>query len=533
MAGGRLPFRFGHHELGLLVPIARQPESPVLPNASVYLSHRDLPGAEPLHESDLVGSLRKLSAADCLWAIAHLNTRLFAETRPDARAQLQRRLMVEVIGDGELGSALEQALEEGIATTVFCEQQLVHLARLVILHADRRPHDDFDSGRLRDEWAKCLIGVNDLLDVNIDIEDHDERLTREIRQCALNHHEDQLPVTGIHHEVYRVLWPEMKNARSAEVEDAFRRHTKMTIGDYFTVGAATLVHLMMRGPDGNGAPLIKPTEYFASAQMEPSTWRAFFALAARDLDTLRTQLVDEAEEYGEMTYGSLTFERFPLIEIETGTFLPLSMHSLQRRISQGVFHLLKQAAEADGYDHRHYSSNFGKVFQRSVEQTLRRGVAFGSDDVPIAADVRYGSRKQPVDSSDVILGYDRHPVFIEVVSGPLQAGTFTQGHLCCFEADTTRLVVEKAKQLDLPHRTWRWQGTRKRALRAPVRRGQCRVRATDARHRCSRRECAHGTCVERSCIPGERCFRCATRPGPRARRRRTSVTLPLLPATSR
>ncbi|MGH2911799.1 MAG: hypothetical protein ACRDJ3_04915, partial [Solirubrobacteraceae bacterium] len=137
-----------------------------------------------------------------------------------------------------------------------------------------------------------------------------------------------------------------------------------------------------------------------------------------------------------------------MVEIEPGTFLPLSMRSLQRRISQGVFHILSEAAEADGYNRRRYSSKFGKVFQESVERTLRRGVAFGSDDVPIAADVRYGSRKHPVDSSDVILGYDRHPMFIEVVSGPLQAGTFTQGHLCCFEADADRLVVKKAKQLD-------------------------------------------------------------------------------------
>ncbi|MGH2911800.1 MAG: hypothetical protein ACRDJ3_04920 [Solirubrobacteraceae bacterium] len=161
---------------------------------------------------------------------------------------------------------------------MFFEQQLVHLARLVILHADRRTQDDFDGGRLRDEWAKCLIGVNDLLDENLDVEDHDERLTWEIRQCALNHHEDQLPVTAIHHEVYRVLWPELQNTSPAEVEDAFRRHTNMTIGDYFTVGAATLVRLMIRGPDR--PPLIQPNEYFSSAQMAPSTWRAFFALTA-------------------------------------------------------------------------------------------------------------------------------------------------------------------------------------------------------------------------------------------------------------
>ncbi len=447
MAGKRLLVRFGQHELGLLVPVSASAALEGL-SAGVYPTYRELTGGPAIGEADVVERLRKLSAADCLWAIAHLNTRLAAAGRPQESAELQRRLIEEIVGDVELGRLLMRTLEGGAVTSVFCEQQLVHLARLVILHADRRPHDDFGGGSLREEWLTCLVGVSDLLDPGLDVRDEHQRLAWELRQCALNYHEDQLPVTALHHEIYRVLWPEMKDARSAEVEEAFRRHTGMTIAEYFTVGGAVLARLVLRSPTGDGPPSITPARYFASAQMDESTWQAFFALVACDPDGLRAALVNETEVYGENTYSSLTFERFPLVEVEPGTFLPLSMASLQRRVSQGVFHLLSEAAESNGFDRRRYSSNFGHVFQQSVEGTLRRGVAFDASQVTITADVPYAARGQRRRSSDVIVGYERNPVFVEVVSGPLQAGTITQGDLDCFNADANRLVVKKAKQLD-------------------------------------------------------------------------------------
>jgi hypothetical protein len=443
------PRGFARHELGILLPATgeRADAAPAL-EANVYLSYPDLTGGDALREPEIVERLRRLSAADCLWAIAHLSTRLAAETRPSESAGLQERLVQEVIGDGPLGQALLQRLRDGSASTVFCEQQLVHLARLVILHADRRPHDDFADGALREEWGTCLIGVTDLLDADLDVEDPAQRLAWEIRQCCLNYHEDQLPVTAIHHEVYRVVWPQMEHQRARDVEDAFERHAGMQIADYFTVGAAVLARLLIRGASEDGTPGIEPAQAFAQTTMAKGTWEAFFMLTARDLDALRDELLAEASQYGEGTYSSLTFERYPLVEVEPGLYLPLSMASLRRRVSEGVFHILNEAAIADGRDRRYYSSIFGVAFQESVERTLRRGVELERSGATITADVLYGPRSQRRRSSDVILGYERNLVFVEVVSGPLQAATTTQGDLGCFRSDVDRLIVGKARQLD-------------------------------------------------------------------------------------
>lgn len=441
--------RFTLHELGLLVPATGEQVDVAPPlDAVVYLSHRDLTG-DVLHEPDLVELLRQLSAADCLLWIAHLSTRLAAETRPAESARLQERLVQEVFGDGQLGQKLLQRLCDGSnPTKVFCEQQLVHLARLVILHADRRRRDDFSSGALRETWGTCLIGVTDLLDIGLNIKDKCERTSWEIRQCCLNYHEDQLPVTALHYEVYRVIWPQLKNKPARETEAAFVRHTGMPIADYFTVGAAVLARFLTRGANEDSLPGIEPARAFAQATMASETWEAFFTLTGRDVETLRDELLAEANQYGESTYSSLTFERFPLVEIEPGLFLPLSIASLRRRVSQGVFHILSEAAVADGRNRRYYSSIFGTSFQESVERTFRRAVELEGSGATITADVLYGPRSQRRRSSDVILEYERNPVFVEVVSGPLQAGTTTRGDLKCFSDDADRLVVEKTKQLD-------------------------------------------------------------------------------------
>ncbi len=357
--------------------------------------------------------------------------------------------MQEVFGDGQLGQALLQRLRDGSnPTKVFCEQQLVHLARLVILHADRRRRDDFGAGALREIWGTCLIGVTDLLDTGLNIEDDCERTAWEIRQCCLNYHEDQLPVTALHHEVYRVIWPQLKNKPARAVEAAFVRRAGMPIADYFTVGAAVLARFLIRGANEDSLPGIEPARAFAQATMARETWEAFFTLTGRDVDALRDELLAEAKQYGEGTYGSLTFERFPLVEIEPDLFVPLSITSLRRRVSQGVFHILSEAAVADGRDRRYYSSIFGQAFQESVEGTFRRAVEMEGSGTTVTADVPYGPRSQRRDSSDVILEYERNPVFVEVVSGPLQAGTTTRGDLQCFSDDVDRLVVKKTEQLD-------------------------------------------------------------------------------------
>lgn len=421
---------------------------PELRSVGTYLTYSDvlalLGGEGEMSEADLIRRLGRLSGADCLNFLGFLSARLGSSGSPRHAAELQRELIGEVFGsDTDFARILRAQLDRGEPTVVFCEQQLVHLARLVVLHADPRPADDFAGGELYEEWLDCLLGVTDLLDLGLEIEDPDERVSWELRQCGLNHRDDLLPSIALHHEVYRVLMPEMDPAAVEVVGAAFAAHTGMSLADFFMIGAAA----QARFTQHPGA-LLRPAEYLASTELTEAQWQPFFDLLARDQATLAAELAAEEVRYGATTYGSLSFDRFPLFEREPGVYSLISLPSLARRTNAGVYHLLAEAAEAEGLERTAHTRSFGLPFQRSVEQTLRRGVEASGNPVPVAADVRYGSSPGRMrDSSDVILGYERNPVFVEVVSGPLRAGTLTRGDRAHFEADLERLVIGKARQL--------------------------------------------------------------------------------------
>jgi hypothetical protein len=444
---------FRRTELGLWVPDADPMPSgadvpPELRNCGTYLTYSDvlaLHGGEgEMTEADLTQRLSRLSAADCLNFLGFLSARLGSSGGPRHVAELQRELIGEVFGsDSDFARLLSAQLDRAEPTVVFCEQQLVHLARLAVLHADSRPADDFADGKLYEEWLDCLLGVTDLLDLGLEIEDPDERISWELRQCGLNHRDDLLPTIALHHEVYRVLMPEMNPAAAEGVEAAFAAHTGMSLADFSMIGAAAQARFT-RDP---GA-LLRPAEYLASTELTEAQWLPFFGLLARDQAALAAELAAEEARYGPTTYGSLSFDRFPLFEREPGVFSLISLPSLSRRTNAGVYHLLAEAAEAEGVERTTHTRSFGLPFQRSVERALRRGVEASGTPIPIAADVRYGaSAARMRDSSDVILGYEGNPVFVEVVSGPLRAGTLTRGDREHFEADLERLVIGKAGQL--------------------------------------------------------------------------------------
>jgi hypothetical protein len=453
VALGEHEYEFERDELGLFLPRgtrpdagARRRELPV--NVGTYITYRDLTGGKrQMDEAGVVDRLKLLSVQDCLAALAHISTRLFSATGPRSRRKTERELIEEIVG-GELGARILAMLDDPRWSAAFCEQQLVHLARLALLNSDPRPHDDFSGGESYAEWITCLFGVTDLLDADLEIESREQRMGWEIRQCQLNHHDDTLPAIALHHELYRVLWPQVTDRPAQEAEAAFRRCAGMSIGDYFAVGGSVLARFINRGRGEDSFPGIAPETFYSKVSIDEADWRPFFEINAGSVNDLRAALEAEEAEYGPTTYGSLAFERTPLAHIDGVGYVPLSIYAFQRRVTEGVFHILAEAAEQEGRDRRYYTSAFGGVFQQSVEQTFRRGMAIASPDVEITADVEYGPRTSRCRSSDVILGYEQDPLFVEVVSGPLRAATSTRGDLTTLDADLDRLVVGKAKQLD-------------------------------------------------------------------------------------
>jgi hypothetical protein len=445
------PLGFVRHELGLWVPggsLRRQDESPAaLRNSGVYLTHQDLTG-QPVTEHDLIELLQGLSVEDVMGQVAVLTTRYTEHPTTDRAAQAA--MIRRVAGPAGLAESLIGALDrDGDDVVILHQQQLVHLARLALIHCDLRPHDDFRGGEGYLDFLTCLIGVNDILEEGLEVEDPDQRLAWELRQCDVNHREDTAILLGTHHAIYQRLWPEIQPEGAREVETAFKNAVGLSFADFFVIGSGVQSRFLSHAVnDHDGVPLLNPREYFATVDLTEREWEPFFAATARAPEEMREELLDEEANYGKTTYGSLTFERWPLLAVRDEGYLPISMPALQRRFTQGVFHVLAEAAEEANLDRRYYTSRFGEPFQALVERSLRRGVAAADPALPIAADVEYGPRGSRRRSSDVVLGYPGHPIFVDAVSGPLQAATLTRGDLSTYERDAARLVVEKAVQLN-------------------------------------------------------------------------------------
>ena len=267
--------RFHRHELGLWVPASAssEPTGPTLPYVGTYLTYSELVQGPSLSEGEIVVHLRKMAAADCLLALADLSARLFAGGGRGISGQ--HELIDHVVGEGPLADVLHERLNDPRWSTIWFEQQLVHMARLVVQHADRRPPDEFCAGTLYAEWVTCLIGITDLLDSELEVEDHNARLAWELRQSELNRQSEQLATTALYHALYSVFWPELTADGAAVADAAFASVTKMSISDYFMVGSAVMARLVNFAQSDVGGPILAPSSTSVRRRSTPRSHGRF------------------------------------------------------------------------------------------------------------------------------------------------------------------------------------------------------------------------------------------------------------------
>src|SRR4051794_591160 len=120
-----------------------------------HVTHSELFGYT-MSEAELVEKLGIMSVYDCLWVTSRISC-IVESGSLSVEQQLEtlRRLGLDKGFEEELAAVFAS----GAVRALFFPQQLTHLARLVIQHADDRPADDFDGGKLISTYLRCLFGV--------------------------------------------------------------------------------------------------------------------------------------------------------------------------------------------------------------------------------------------------------------------------------------------------------------------------------------------------------------------------------------
>ncbi len=232
-----------------------------------------------------------------------------------------------------------------------------------------------------------------------------------------------------------------------DADAAFERFTGLSIRKFMAVGMAFSFGFAAAHEAPVGRAWLDIDSYFSQTKLTANDIQAFLKVSGTTLDQLRDNLAWEEGEFGTTTFGALAYERTPLLVGPDGRVYVISLESLERRVTEGILHILAEGAEEEGGKREDYTSPFGNVFQQWAAACFERANAGFKNSPRLFVDVSYGPKRQRKDTPDVVLRYPRTMVAAETVSGPMQVRTLTHGDLSAFEADLIKLIDKKAEQL--------------------------------------------------------------------------------------
>lgn len=421
-------------------------QHPSLRYLSTHITGAELAGGAATTEAEVTKALRALSVYDCIRMIGRLSAELYVSS--GLSLDVQKRLVEDLTpGQDELRRRLLIALRAG--SVVVFEQQLVHLARMVFRHAADRPADSFAGGADIHHFLIALFGVTDLFEEDLGDETSSaDVMSWQLKQTGLNRSEERLTLWSLYYEVLHDIWPTLDGPEVLDLEAAFKRYTKLSLSRFISLGFAFSVGLS--GRDDEHLPPraeLDPDHWFSTARVEEADWRAFLAQTARSASEIRAALDEEDRRYGPTTYGALTFEQSPLLQAPDGGIYLINLGALERRSTQGLFHILAEGAQAEGEDRERFTTPFGAAFQRWVEACFERAQGMVTDAPVLVIDQPYGPPSRRRQTPDVTLRYPRDLMAVEVVAGTMHAATMTRGDLETFERDQEKFVLKKARQL--------------------------------------------------------------------------------------
>jgi len=404
-------------------------------------------GGEPVDEPWIISRLQKMSAYDCLQALGRLSCMVYSAPIADTNQQLR---IIERLGWHEAKDSVESVLRTDGGRALFFPQQLVHLSRLAVLHADPRPMDNFCDHTLVDDFIQCVLGVTELLSEDgIDLELEENQVSWILRQTTINERADSVAMWARYYDIFVRTWDQVATPEAFDAAAAFEKFVGIGIPRWLAVGFAFYSLFLRYGNFQSEDFFVIPEVGFAETSLQSAEWDAFLQLTAVTLDDCRERILREENRFGPTIYRCQSFEERPLLQVPGDRVLvfPLALDSLERHFTEGIFWILSDAAMDRGLPREHFSGAFGQVFEEWVQRAFERALpAVGVKRVHRAK--QYARDHEQVDSSDVIIDYEPDAVFVEVVAKRPQAATLTRGDYAAFEQDLQAGVLKKAKQLD-------------------------------------------------------------------------------------
>lgn len=441
-------------------------------NVLVYTQSKELYGYTKSYESigRLVASLDAKSVITSLAKACWL-----LETQGDNDEKCQLKLASTFLEGKALRNAIDLITNEG--RTVFFRNQIYILMKYVAQYSKKT-----GASVAEDELhiiGGALITITDLL---ASVHKEQQRLyerqsssqtTNQIEKLNQLAYEliansflfRSLRVPSTRHSLSRtrIMYVDIHKSLRAEelpnfmdIERYFSEATGVELNAYLSIGIAMIVHFLQLRVDQDGLPidmdfiLLNPHKIFGNSTIE-------FSIVEKVLESI-SLTIQELREYSEnqnkreRTYDFLKMRARPLIKIENGIFIPISVSYVIERFATGVYWTVLDHINRN-YSLRlsnQFTSYNGILFQKYVERTLEqlRSRTSPPNEV-ILFDRPYRIGKEEYRTPDVILLGDNYAILVEASATRIQAKkTESQGIPQAFRDDCQKMIFHNAKSLD-------------------------------------------------------------------------------------
>lgn len=364
----RLKFkRFGN----LFVPAHHKPEnqsavSDYLRYWETYLTYSNVYGyTMPL--SQLLENVRRLNKREALILLSKIN--IFVASVGVTNRDLQNHLRKNLFGK----QTEQQVLVKQLANrsyVLFFERQILNLMKYILLECSNEVDTNFDDITQRENLGLCLLGISDYLD---------ETKTDQIGVSKSRDKNPALLVKPIlkglfegdkeHSQYmlarYYLVWVKLTDevrGLELDVKKKFKEITQLEVDSYIYLGLSILSQWFSLNPSNfsHDKTGINMQIYFKNSLVPKEYRDKMFDLLTLKIDDFEHRYKEELQITTNPAYSFMTFKQKPLLALDDGFVICLSMRFLEQKISSGIYWIIADGLRNDK-ERRKFFRDFGRL----------------------------------------------------------------------------------------------------------------------------------------------------------------------------
>ena len=442
-------------------PVVSRPQE--LEYIAVYLTLKQVTGRSA-NIIDLQNLLKELNRKDALCFFSLINMIIANDGYSDIKLQIE---LIKLFFPPDIISKIASVLQENKRSITFTELQITNIIKLVILNSTNAGGITIDEIEKTSNLSDIFLMMNDLMIKTSEDEADKSHTRRDVINSFLktmmsshayaNHEKKEFAIPRYFILVFDIFEAsEIKNHKLyLDFHGVFFEATGLEIKAYvallFGIYAQYTSQSVLKNTVDFKRITISREKYFKDTLIESDQKDKIFTSLIINETELREKLA-ECRDREDFYLDNRILMSKPLIQIDDDQLICSNLSFLISKMTSGIYWTIFDYVKSKGKDPEAVSRFFGILFEKYVQMMFERvrGDSPINDKIntvhlPKKYKGRQGSEEE---STDIILEYPEHLIFIEVVSSKLKLrDTIIKADIESFWADLDRMVIDKAFQV--------------------------------------------------------------------------------------